>query len=86
MTLIEGQAKKKANELYSQFYDFTPENLAWGTRHNSAKDGALFHVSQIIRKYQEDLAFAGCLNDAKEMTLRLNDWKEVYEELKQISN
>jgi hypothetical protein len=86
MTLIEGQAKKKANELYSQFYDFTPENLAWGTRHNSAKDGALFHVSQIIRKYQEDLAFAGCLNDAKEMTLRLNDWKEVYEELKKISN
>ena len=86
MTLIEGQAKKKANELYSQFYDFTPENLAWGTRHNSAKDGALFHVSKIIRKYQEDLAFAGCLNDAKEMTLRLNDWKEVYEELKKITN
>jgi hypothetical protein len=86
MTLINQEAKKIANELYSQFYDFTPDSLAWGTRHNSAKDGALFHVSQIIKKYQEDLEFAGCLNDAKEMTLRLNEWKEVFEEIKKISN
>jgi hypothetical protein len=85
MTLIEGQAKKKANEIYSEFYEFTPDSLSWGTRHNSAKDGALFHVSQIIRKYQEDLDFVGCLNDAKEMTLRLNEWKEICEEIKKIN-
>jgi hypothetical protein len=86
MTLINQEAKKKANELYSEFYDFTPDSLAWGTRHSSAKDSALFHVSQIIKKYQDDLDFAGCLNDAKEMIIRLNDWKKVYQELEKINS
>jgi hypothetical protein len=38
----------------------------------------------MIKKYEDDLCFAGCLNDAKEMAIQLNNWKATLKELENL--
>jgi hypothetical protein len=77
-------ALTEATQIYDKFYKLTPEILAWGTRHNLAKDCASIYINGMIKKYEDDLCFAGCLNDAKEMAIQLNNWKATLKELDTI--